>query len=159
MSDGQAASPLVSVAIANFNGGRFLKAAIMSALAQDLSDLEVIVVDDASEDGSDAIAARMGRTDARVRLGRLPTRKGPGAARNHALDLARGRWLAVLDNDDLMHPERLSRLVRIAGETGAQIIADDQLIFHEAGDAPPQRFLSGRRAKAASLLTADAFAE
>ncbi len=159
MSDGRTAAPLVSVAIANLNGGRFLEAAIGSALAQDLGELEVIVVDDASDDGSDAIADRLARTDARVRLARLAVRKGPGGARNHALDIARGRWLAVLDNDDLMHPERLGRLLRIAGETHAQIVADDQLIFHELGDAPPQRFLGGRRAKGASLLTAETFAE
>src|SRR5579872_6487712 len=116
MSDGETAAPLVSIAIATCNGASFLEAAIASALRQDLSDLEVIVVDDASDDGSVDIAARLARADPRVRVARLARRGGPGRARNHALDLAQGRWLAILDCDDLMHPERLGRLLASAAD-------------------------------------------
>jgi succinoglycan biosynthesis protein ExoO len=158
MSEGEETAPLVSVVIANFNGARFLRPAVVSALEQDLRSLEVIVVDDASEDDSATIAERQARNDRRVRVLRDRVRRGPGAARNRALDLARGRWIAILDNDDLMHPARLSQLLWRAKADGAEIVADDQVAFQDGRSARPRRFLSGRRARSPTWLTADAFA-
>jgi len=150
-------APLVSVAIANFNGARFLEDAIASALRQDLRELEVIVVDDGSDDDSADRAERMARRDGRLRVERLGHRHGPGAARNRALDLARGEWLAVLDGDDLMHPGRLAQLVARAREDGADIVADDQLIFDDADPARVGRLLGRGRSRAPTWLTLEAF--
>jgi succinoglycan biosynthesis protein ExoO len=158
MSEGEVTAPLVSVVIANFNGARFLRPAVVSALEQDLRSLEVIVVDDASDDESATIAECQARDDPRVRVLRDKVRRGPGAARNQALDLARGRWIAILDNDDLMHPARLSQLLWRAKADGAEIVADDQVAFQDGRSARPRRFLSGRRARTPTWLTADAFA-
>jgi succinoglycan biosynthesis protein ExoO len=149
--------PVVSVAIANYNGREFLEDALRSALAQDLQDLEVIVVDDGSTDGGWTIAEQMAEADPRVRLERLGDRRGPGAARNRAIELARGEWLAVLDHDDFMHPARLARLIERARLDEAQIIADDQLVFSSTGEFKPARLLQGRRAKAPTWLTAERF--
>lgn len=146
-------SPTVSIAIANHNGARFLEAAIASALAQDLSAIEVILVDDASTDDSVARAEAIASHDGRVRIARLHAQHGPGAARNLALEMARGEWLAVLDADDLMHPARLARLMARARADDAQIIADDLLIFADDQRSRPQRFLRGRRAAAPTWLT------
>ena len=146
-------SPTVSIAIANHNGARFLEAAIASALAQDLSAIEVILVDDASTDDSMARAGAIASGDPRVRIARLHARRGPGAARNLALEMARGEWLAVLDADDLMHPARLARLMARARADDAQIIADDLLIFADDQRSRPRRFLRGARAAAPSWLT------
>jgi succinoglycan biosynthesis protein ExoO len=149
-------SPKVSVAIANFNGGRFLLDAIGSALRQDLENLEVIVVDDGSDDGSADAAERLSRQDRRVRVERLGRRLGPGAARNHAVDLARGAWLAVLDGDDLMHPARLGRLIERAIGDHADIVADDLVVFgDDVGRA--RRFLGRTRSKSPTWLDAEAF--
>lgn len=149
--------PVVSVAIANHNGARYLRAAVRSALGQDLAEIEVIVVDDASTDDSVALAESLARADSRVRVERLRRRRGPGGARNRALELARGQWLAVLDGDDLMHPARLSRLVSRAQTDGADIVADDQLVFEST--AQGSRFLRGARARAPTWLTMQAFLE
>jgi len=150
--------PLVSVAIANFNGARFIEDAIASALEQDIGDLEVIVVDDASTDDSVARARRMARRDPRVRVEALAVNGGAGAARNRAFDLARGRWFAVLDGDDLMHPSRLSRLVALAEREGADVAVDDLLVFREDLPGVAGRFLRGRRARAPSWITPEDFA-
>lgn len=146
-------SATVSVAIANFNGSRFLEAAIASALAQDMKAIEVIVVDDASSDDSLAKAEAVARADPRVRIARLPSRRGPGAARNLALDMARGEWLAVLDADDLIHPARLGTLLARARADDARIVADDLLFFDDDQRRRPHRFLQGSRAAAPSWLT------
>ena len=146
-------TPTVSVIMANYNGERHLADALRSVLAQSLTDLEVLFVDDASSDHSVAIARAMAVSDTRLRVVSLPSNIGPGAARNHALDLARGTWIAIVDSDDYIHPERLKRLVRAAEDDGADIIADDLMMFDDDARAPPRRLLSGPLASAPSWIT------
>jgi glycosyltransferase involved in cell wall biosynthesis len=104
-----AAAPAVTVVIAVHNGLPFVEQAVDSVLGQSLVDFELVVVDDGSTDGTaDALA---GRDDPRLRLERRP-HLGRVAALNHALGLARGRYVANLDADDLALPGRLARPVR-----------------------------------------------
>jgi succinoglycan biosynthesis protein ExoO len=84
-----------------------------------------------------AVAERLQAGDARVRVDRLARNGGPAAARNRALALARGHWLAVLDSDDVLAPSRLATLVASADAVGADIIADNLVVFGD-GEA---RFL------------------
>lgn len=132
--------PRVSVVIANYNGARYLDAAIRSALQQTVASIEVIVVDDQSQDDSVAVARAIAACDPRVVVEQLAHNGGPSAARNRALALARGEWLAILDSDDLMHPDRIDRLIAIAERDGADIVADDLLIFADDDSVPPRRF-------------------
>ena len=115
--------PLVSVIIPAWNARAFLKQAIDSALQQQNLELEVIVADDHSLDSLDDLVASYG--DRRVTYLRLPENRGPGGARNAALDKALGRWIAVLDADDLFKAGRLEALIKIAEAKGADIAADD----------------------------------
>jgi succinoglycan biosynthesis protein ExoO len=140
-----------------------LAASVTSALAQQDVALEVIVVDDASRDGTRAAAERLAAADPRVRVLGLERNGGPAAARNAALDAARGDWVAVLDADDAMRPDRLARLMAFGRETGADIVCDDLALVaegapegpaflgHAAGD-PPQNwdmeaYLAGNQAR------------
>lgn len=134
--------PTVSVVIANHDGAAFLAQAVRSALAQTLRAIEVIIADDGSSDASPAIAAALAGADPRVTVIASATSTGPGGARNRAIDAARGAWIAVLDHDDLMHPDRLRRLIDHAEATGADIVADDLLLFDEDDAAAPRRFLN-----------------
>ncbi|SEE13784.1 Glycosyl transferase family 2 [Rhizobiales bacterium GAS188] len=140
--------PMVSVIMANYNGAAHLADAIGSVQRQSLRDLEIIVSDDASRDGSVEIATELMREDPRVRLVQSERNAGPGAARNRALALARGQWIAVIDSDDLMHPERLATLVDGAVRDGADIVADDLVAFHADDLRPTSRLLTGRWARA-----------
>jgi glycosyltransferase involved in cell wall biosynthesis len=92
-----------SVVIPVFNAERYLAEAISSALAQTLSPLEILVVDDGSTDGSRAVAERFGGL---VRVLSGPN-AGPSAARNRGVREARGSWIAFLDGDDRWEPEYL----------------------------------------------------
>jgi succinoglycan biosynthesis protein ExoO len=133
--------PRVSVVTANYNGGRYLAAAIRSVLDQSLSSLELIIVDDRSTDDSLAVIERATAGDQRVRLLVQDENAGPAAARNRALATARGDWVAVFDSDDLMAPERLERLTAAAERDGADIIVDNLLVFSDGAEAAAAPYL------------------
>lgn len=153
-----AVPPLVSVVMANRNGAAHLRDAVLSVLAQDHERLELILVDDASADDSIAVARAAAAADARMRIVTLAQPVGPAAARNRALDLAGGDWIAVVDADDILHPQRLSRLLAAARRDGADIVADDILAFeHRAGGAV-RRLFARTLARGATWIDAAQFA-
>jgi glycosyltransferase involved in cell wall biosynthesis len=99
----------VSLVIATFNHARLLGDAIDSALAQTLSGVDIIVVDDGSTDDTPAVLERYG---GRIRVLRQPNR-GLAAARNTGLAAARGTYVAFLDADDVMAPAKLAEQVAV----------------------------------------------
>lgn len=102
-------TPLVTAVVATYKAGDYLRQAVASALAQTFLDLEVLVCDDAADPAVRDLAEAFG--DPRVRYRANPERLGP--ARNHwaGFAAARGRYLAVLNHDDLWRPEFLATLV------------------------------------------------
>src|SRR5215204_1045782 len=101
----------VSVVIPCYNQARFLGEAIRSVLCQGYSDLEIIVVDDGSEDGTEEVASGYAKEDPRVRLIRQENR-GLAAARNRGLSEAGGEYVVFLDSDDRLVSEALEVGVR-----------------------------------------------
>lgn len=124
----------VSFAVACFNAAGYLEHAVRSALAQQGVSVEVLIVDDGSTDDSRALADRLAREDPRVRALRTPHNSGPGGARNLAIEQMRGRWYAVLDADDLIMPDRTRRLLDLAEQRDAQIVADNLTQFGDGID-------------------------
>lgn len=147
----------VSVIIANHNGEKFIADAIRSACRQTLRNIEIIVSDDASTDSSIRIIESLIAEDDRIRLVRSEVNGGPAAARNRALDLARGEWISILDGDDLMHPRRLQSIIEEAVNSGADIAADDLLLFDADRQASPQTLFSGRWAKSPQWVSAEQY--
>jgi glycosyltransferase involved in cell wall biosynthesis len=101
--------PGVSIVIGNYNYGRFVAAAIDSALAQDHPRCEVIVVDDGSTDGSQEVIERY-RDRARIIL--LPSNRGQVGALNEAWPLAQYEVVVFLDSDDMLEPSAASTIAR-----------------------------------------------
>ncbi len=97
--------PRVSVVVPCYNAERFLPAALDSALGQEGVPVEVLVADDGSTDGTPSVLARYAD---RVRVFRQDHR-GPSAARNACLRVARGEYVALLDADDRFRPGKLAR--------------------------------------------------
>jgi len=111
----RAREPLVSVLLPVHDAGEVLREAVESVLAQTLEELEVVAVDDGSTDASPAILAELAASDPRVRVRRRP-HGGIVAALETARALARGRYLARMDADDLAHPRRLEAQVALLEE-------------------------------------------
>lgn len=109
----------VSVLMPVFNDEATLAASVASVQAQSLSGWELILVDDASTDGSVAVAKRLAAEDVRISVHVLARNGGAAGARNAALEQARGRFIAFLDSDDTWHPEKLARQVAAMQAAGA----------------------------------------
>ena len=101
---------LISVIIPVHNAEPYLEQCINSIIDQTYRNLEIILVDDGSEDESPAICARFAEQDSRIRVIRREN-GGPGPARNTGLDAAAGSFIAFVDSDDWIEPDMYERLL------------------------------------------------
>lgn len=130
-------SPLISVLLASYNHERFVGEAIRSALEQTLADLELIIIDDASTDGSVAVIEQF--SDPRIRFVRHERNRGIGVTKNEAFTMARGTYVAILNSDDAWLPDKLHKQVQVFADrpelgavfTGAQVIDENGEPFRE----------------------------
>jgi glycosyltransferase involved in cell wall biosynthesis len=97
----------VSVLLAVYNAAAYVEQAVCSVLDQTYRDLELIIIDDGSRDGSPRILEELARRDPRIRLTHRPN-KGIPATANDMVRQARGRYLSLMDHDDVMLPECLA---------------------------------------------------
>jgi succinoglycan biosynthesis protein ExoO len=147
----------VTVVVPTFCAEATLERALRSVLSQSMREIEIIVVDDASTDGSWNLIEALALEDSRLRGMRNKQNCGKPVGMNRAIALARGRWLAILDADDWYHPERLAALTAIAERWQADMVADNQYFF----DAVANRIVgtAWKPTKAEWSLTFDGFLE
>lgn len=133
--------PFFTVIVACFNAEAYLEEAIHSALGQTFGDLEVIAVDDGSTDASWARLKTLVAQDPRLRIYRNDGRRGPGAARNVAAFRGRGRWLAVLDADDVWVSSKLEQQhAAIARAGNGLVLLGTNSVHIDASGRPLARF-------------------
>lgn len=133
-------APQASLVIAAYNAETTLERALRAALAQTVP-VEIIVVDDASTDGTAALAERLCAGRPHTQVLRQSQNAGPAAARNRAIAASSAPWIAVLDADDHMAPDRIERLVAEAEEAGLDCLADDIYKVTEAAPAATDKRL------------------
>ena len=124
--------PLISVVMPAFNAERTIVCAIQSVLLQSYKNLELIVCDDASSDGTLELLRSI--DDCRLIVVRNGVNMGPGLSRDIAIDHARGKWIAFVDSDDWWVPGRLHRLLASAEDGVAEVVFDNTLMCHDADD-------------------------
>ena len=105
------AMPLVSIVMPAYNSVKTIGQSIDSVRVQTFPDWELLVVDDCSSDATCSIVGRYASIDKRINLIQQPMNAGPARARNVALSVARGRYIAFLDSDDCWLPKKLERQV------------------------------------------------
>lgn len=121
-------TPEVSIIIPTYNIEKYIGACLESVLSQTFQDFECICVNDGSTDGTLSILQSYAARDRRIRV-IDQTNQGGSAARNVALNVARGRYISFLDNDDLYHPQYLEILHHYAEKEGADIAVCNYGVF------------------------------
>ena len=121
-----------TVIIPSYNSSATIEAAVQSALAQTVP-VNVITVDDGSRDDTVQKLQALARENSRLCVLQQPRNQGPSAARNRAIAAAETPWIAILDADDYMHPDRIRRMLQVARAESLDIVADDLI---RVADAP-----------------------
>lgn len=110
------AQPLVSVIMPSYNSEATIRESIESVISQTYSNWELLITDDLSSDKTREIVKQFCSDDKRIKLFINAENGGAGAARNHSIGQAKGRYIAFLDSDDLWHREKLSKQIRFMEE-------------------------------------------
>jgi glycosyltransferase involved in cell wall biosynthesis len=127
-------NPTVSVIVPAHNAERYLRESLDSVLAQTFTDFELIVIDDGSTDRTAEILRSYGNRIVCVHQ----EKRGPAAARNRGLQMARGSWIAFQDSDDIWLPQKLERQAGFArAHPQYGIVTTDILWFDETGVTRP----------------------
>lgn len=115
--EGDIKMDLVSVILPTYNRAEHIRAAVDSVLAQDYEEMEILVIDDASTDDTEAVIRSI--HDSRLQYVRKEVNSGAAAARNRGLSMAGGKYIAFQDSDDLWEPGKLKRqLARMREDYG-----------------------------------------
>ena len=143
--------PLVSVIVPVYNGEKFLRRCLESILRQDMADMEILVVDDGSRDGTWTLVEDMARADGRIR----PLHQengGVSSARNAALKLCQGTYIRFVDADDVLPPDSMTTLLAGLREGDSDLVIaaytevtgerrDYRCLARENGTADQEAFL------------------
>jgi len=135
---------LVSIITPIYNGERFLSETIESVLRQTYSDWEMIIINDGSRDRSEAIARSYAEKESRIRV-LVQENKGSAAARNNGIRQARGRYIALLDADDLWEPWFLEHQIKLMKEHSCQLVYGAHKRINEQGEEILQPFIPPRQ--------------
>lgn len=103
---------LVSIVTPSYNSASYIASTIKSVLQQELADFEMIIVDDYSTDGTVEVVKEYTKLDSRIKLIELDCNGGAAVARNTAIEMAKGRYIAFIDSDDLWFPEKLASQIK-----------------------------------------------
>jgi teichuronic acid biosynthesis glycosyltransferase TuaG len=124
---------LTSVVMPVHNSEKFLRQSIDSVLQQVGVSLELVVVDDCSDDASACIISEYALVNSNIKVVRLEKNSGAGASRNAGIAAASGRYVAFIDSDDVWHPDKLSVQLKEIASTGAAICHASYSMIDESG--------------------------
>src|SRR5690625_2261032 len=113
-------NPAISIIVPVHNAAPYISTCLDSILEQTFTDMEVIVVNDGSEDESSEICDNYARRDSRVKIIHRDY-GGVSAARNTGVAAARGTYIGFVDGDDYIHPLMYERLFQLCIDTGSDI--------------------------------------
>ena len=122
---------MVSIITPSHNTEKFIAKAIDSVLAQSYDDWEMIIVDDLSTDSSPATIKAYAQKDPRIKLLETKQRSGAARARNRAIEVAQGRYIAFLDADDLWMPHKLEKQLAFMAENDLVFTYSSYKVFNE----------------------------
>ena len=135
MADGNmiTGSELISVILPVYNCGQLIESSVSSVLAQTYRNLELIIVDDASDDNTSEICHSLAEKDDRIKVITNTNNSGALKARSIAVDIAKGEWVAFIDADDLWEPEKIEKQLMLRNETGCDLVYTASAFINASG--------------------------
>jgi glycosyltransferase involved in cell wall biosynthesis len=127
-------NPLVSIITPMYNAENFIAETISSVQNQTYSFWEHIIIDDGSNDNSTGIVEKLAISDNRITLVKNKTNNGAAICRNQATNLAKGRFIAFLDADDLWHPDKLEKQLQFMMANGCDVSYTSYQHINEEGN-------------------------
>lgn len=140
---------LVSVIMPAYNAAGFIAESIRSVQQQTHKDWELLVIDDASKDGTSDVVEGLRINDERIKLHMLPTNQGAGFARNIGIKAATGDYISFLDADDLWKPQKLEKQLRVMTQEKEKVCFSSYELMGEDGHS------LGKQIKALEHLSFD----
>lgn len=126
---------LVSIIMPTYNCGNFIGSTLDSVISQTYQNWELIIVDDCSTDNTYEIVKKYLDNDPRIKYVRLEKNCGAAIARNKAIDLANGKYIAFLDSDDIWHPEKLEKQLEFMEKNGYDFTCTSYFKIDEKGNS------------------------
>lgn len=126
-------SGLISIILPVFNCEKTLEETLVSVLGQTYRDIEIILINDASTDGTAAICDRFARMDSRIRYYVNFKNIGVLETRLRAINLSKGEWIAFIDSDDIWSPDKLEKQAELQKETGCDLVYTASSFINENG--------------------------
>lgn len=137
--------PCVSVIMPAYNAEKEIEQAVRSVMAQTVSDWELLVIDDRSQDGTLQILQKLAQEDHRIRVFQNAHNLGAALTRNRGLDLCRGEYAALLDSDDIWYPDKLDVQLEIARKEKAEIVYCSYTMADTRGEPKYKDFIVPER--------------
>lgn len=138
--------PKVSIIVPVYNAEKYLKRCVNSLTGQTLREIEILLVDDSSTDGSLEVCSQLAREDSRIQV-LHKINEGAGKARNAALEIATGEYLGFVDSDDYVEPDMFQTLYEKALEYDSDLVLsgvlfEDGNMFRETGHSLSKNYFS-----------------
>src|SRR6056297_562237 len=124
----------VTIIIPVYNAEKYLEECLVSALNQTLADIEVVIINDCSPDGSELIIIEFLQKDSRIKYMRHECNQGQAMARNTGLKVANGEYICFLDADDKLEVNGLEHLYDLASRDDLDILEGNYIAFDSSGN-------------------------
>ncbi len=134
--------PLISVITPVYNSEKFLEAAIASVQNQTYSNWQLILIDDASTDKSEEVARQFFLEDSRIIYEKLSKNSGSAIARNRAIELATGQYIAFLDSDDFWAPDKLQIQLEFMQKNDCDVSFTSYHVVDELGNSTRRKVVA-----------------
>jgi len=132
--------PLISIALCTYNGEKYLERQLQSILTQTYTNLEVVVVDDGSTDGTEDIILKYSEVDPRIRFYKNPKNLGFNKNFEKAISLTSGEFIAISDQDDIWETDKIRLLYENIGDN--LLIFSNSLLMDSSGKLSEDQLLS-----------------
>ena len=124
---------LISVILPVYNSEQSLTAAVNSVLAQTYQNIELIIIDDASDDKTLDVCHELAQKDSRIKVVTNESNSGALRSRFWAADMAKGDWIAFIDADDLWQPEKIAKQIELRDKTNCDLVYTASAFVSDTG--------------------------